>query len=196
MPLEKARNAHALSAQELEREADRLLRQLPRDPQCPTYTEAQLRRYRQTHHVMRLDSLAESMEATRPSQSFLDELHFLAAITPLNRRERICLRGWLHGWTQREIGQIWWRALDRTSQQTVSRLLRSALRKLLSARGLTFDQFSRRTIYRRPARPRNWRSVVCPFCSEVFAYGLGDGRYCSTACREQSTRRSRARRTI
>lgn len=175
-------------ADRLEGEADRLLQSLPRDPDCPTYTEAQLRRYRSAHQVLRLDSLTEYVETAQSAQPLLDELLFLAAVTPLERRERICLRGWLHGLTQREIGTAWLRSLDRSTQQTVSRLLRSALRKLLSAEGLTFAQFSRRILYRRPLRRRDWRSAVCPHCGEMFAFGLGAGRCCSTFCREQGRR--------
>lgn len=175
-------------AARLEQEADALLQSLPRDPDCPTYTEAQLQRYRYTHHVARLDSLIHSLETAYPGQSLLDEIAFLASITPMTRRERACLRGWLLGWTQREIGAKWQTLLPDVTRKNISRLLRSALRKCYLAEGLTFAQFSRRTLYRRPARRRPWRAAVCPYCDEPFAWGLGAGRYCSTFCREQARR--------
>jgi hypothetical protein len=179
--------AHQEAAR-LEQEADRLLQTLPRDPNCPTYTEAQMERRRHTHRVVRLERLVETDEVSRPPQSLLDELAFLASVTPLKRRERVCLRGWLLGWTQREIGAHWRKLLPDDARQNISRLLRSALRKCYRTDGLTFTQFSRHTIYRRPARHRLWRSAICPHCGETFAWGLGAGRYCSTACREQHRR--------
>lgn len=173
----------------LERQADALLMALPRDPDYPAFTEPQLARHSRGRCVVSTDALAEYLAADAP-QSQMDELAFLASITPLTRRERACLRGWMVGWTQQELRDRWNRLFGSEAahaappQQAISRLLRSALQKCYSAVGLTFAQFSRHALYRRPARRAAWRILRCPFCEEPFVAGLGDGRYCSTRCRE------------
>ncbi|HZP84442.1 MAG TPA: hypothetical protein VFB21_22600 [Chthonomonadaceae bacterium] len=175
----------------LEQQADALLRALPRDPDYPAFTEPQLARHSRGRCVVSTDALAEYLAASA-SQSPIDELAFLASITPLTRRERACLRGWMIGWTQRELRDRWHRLFGSRSacaaptQQMISRLLRSALQKCYSAVGLTFAQFSRHALYHRPARRAAWRIQRCLFCEEPFVAGLGDGRYCSTRCRESA----------
>jgi len=142
------------SEEALERAADALLCALPRDPDCPAYTEKQLARSERPYCVVSTEALAEVLIAPHTLQSVRDELLFLAAISPLTRLERLCLRGWVWGWTQREICINPPFCHDVRAQQAVSRALRAALIKCTGSLGLTFAQFSRHTVYRRPARRR------------------------------------------
>lgn len=195
----------------LEREADALLCALPHDPDCPTYTEPQLARRGRHCCLLSTGAWLDTL-AAGSAQSIQDELMFLAAIAPLSWRERACLRSWILGWTQREIGARWndpqevkeeRKRAARTrlhasevnlalppTQQAISRLLRRALDKCYEAIGVSFTQFSRRAVYRRPiTRQGTWRVLCCPFCCEVFVFGLGVDRYCSQSCREAARHR-------
>ncbi len=196
----------------MEQAADALLRALPRDPACPVFTETQLARRGRRCCAFSTDAWVELL-AGAPPQSALDELSFLAAVTPLSRQERACLQGWMRGWTQREICAHWTELAEKRedvrgksaggapamqhageaqtpTQQATSRLLRCALGKCRESVGLSFTQFSRHTLYRRPAGRRGtWRAAICPYCREEFVYGLGIGRYCSQSCREAARHR-------
>ncbi len=167
----------------LEREADRLLGLLPDDPNCPAVSEMQLMRSRREGRVCSLEAMDEAI-VCETEQDILDELCFLMSVTPLSARERTCLRGWMMGYPQRTFGQFYLETLPPCSQQTAARALMRGLLKCLSGCGLTFRQFSRHTVYRRPAHRERHRMSVCPRCNEEFCYGLGAGRFCCSQCRE------------
>lgn len=127
----------------LEEAADRLLRSLPRDPACPTYTERQISRRGKV--IVSLDEIADRV--TAPVQSLSDELRFLAAITPMHPTARTVLNLWTQGWTQTEIAHA-----CGMSQQRVSQRLRSALTACYDSTPLSFRRFSYHSIYRPPRR--------------------------------------------
>lgn len=175
--------------QTLEREADTLLQRMPRDPDCPIYTERQLARRARSRCVLSIEAVGDVFADAAPSQAALDELWFLASLTPLTRKERLCLRAWMLGWTQCETAARLAAIRQVLGQQEVSRALRCALRKCYDAVGLSFVQFSRHALYRRPShRKANWREQNCLFCKEAYVWGLGEGRYCSASCREAARR--------
>jgi len=168
--------------------ADRLLMALPRDPECQFYTEQQLIRRGQTRCVASTELLVEIL-AVKTVQAAADELLFLASMTPLEPLERVCLCGWIAGWTQQELC-LRFREAGIQRQQQISLLLRRAWRKCCGEGAPTFAQFSRHAIYRRPSRRRDAdRRVRCVRCQGDFVRGLGSGRYCSSYCQEQSLRR-------
>ncbi len=171
----------------LETEADRLLGLLPDDPDCPVVNEMQLMRTRREGRVCSFDGLEETA-VRETEQDALDELCFLMSVTPLSARERLCLRGWMQGYPQRKMGQFYLDGLPPCAQQTAARALMRGLLKCLSGCGLTFRQFSRHTVYRRPAHRERHRMSVCPRCGEEFYYGLGAGRFCCSQCREATKR--------
>ena len=165
----------------LEAGADALLRIAPPAAASPTYTEAQLERHGEGKRLPLDETLLECVEATQSLEDFLDDLRFLASLSPLSVAERIVLFAALEGDTQDEIAA---RMVPALSQQRVSRLLRSALRKLYEKWGLSFWQFSRHAIYRRPAkRKHTGRGLFCLRCGDWFPFGLGAGPYCSERCR-------------
>lgn len=180
----------------LEGVSDALLKEAGFDPDCPTYTETQMARRWLDHFAASADTLEEMLSAPQPPQTFLDELRFLMAVTPLSRSQRLCLCGWLQGWTQAEL-RTRWREVAPPKQQYISRMLRRALCLCYEARGLSFAQFSRHSVYRRPARRQEkWRTLICRACGEPYVAGLGAGCFCSTHCREaaQRTRKGRGNR--
>lgn len=176
-----------------ERIADALLRAHPRDPDCPFYSERQLARHgRDCMTVTRIcvERWGDLLESACPPQSARDELLFLAAITPLDARERTCLRAWILGWTQAEARTLWQDGFEGGSQQTVSRVLRSALCKCYDGAALTFAAFSRHTLYRRPAARRDrLRTRICAYCQETFVTVTRVGCYCSSGCEAASQHR-------
>lgn len=136
---------------DLERQADILLDSVPFDSACPTYAEWEMARKRrgrgEEHCLFSVNDVNEEfIIATRPPQSFREELVFLASLTQLSLRERICLHGWVEGWTQREMAS----EIGIRSQQMISRYVRSALWKCYEVSELSFAAFSRHTVYRRP----------------------------------------------
>jgi hypothetical protein len=177
-----------------EQAADALLRALPKDPDYPTYTDYQLSRHGQGICVASVETLPDARLSSHVDLSAWDELAFLASVTPLTRRERLCLRAWLLGWTQVEMAARWAR-LDcgLQTQQSISRALRSALLKCYDARAISFTQFSRRFLYHKPLpRRKSWRALVCRYCREEYVASTGVGRYCSLSCREAAQHRRAA----
>ena len=165
--------------QVLEEQADALLRRAGWDAQCPAYTEAQLARHGQGKRVPLEDGFLENVLAVMGRQEWLDEMRFLAGLACLSGAEHSVLMAALDGDTQEESRR---RFVPALSQQTISRLLRSALGKCY-ANDLSFSVFSRHAIYRRPARRRHMeRGGYCLRCGDWFPYGAGAGRYCSERC--------------
>ena len=173
---------------EAEAAADQLLSWLPDDPDCPFMSEFQLMRHRREGRIRSFEGMEESI-AGETGQDALDELRFLIAVTPLSARERACLRGWVLGCSQQETQRLWWNKIPPCSQQAISKALMRGLLKCFTGCELTFRQFCKHTVYRRPARRERQRMRVCPHCAEEFCYGLGAGRFCCTACGEAATRR-------
>ena len=172
----------------LERQVDALLRSLPPDPDYPAFTEEQLLRHGKGYCVADTNCWVEAMIPGGPSQTFLEELTFVASLTHLTRRERICLRGWMLGWTQKEMSDLWNSVVG--SQQEVSRILHTAVLKCFEVSELSFAHFSRHTIYRRPLRRNQGVPTrLCLYCHETFVRDLGCGRFCSISCREASRHR-------
>lgn len=167
----------------LEYAADALLRRGKTAPDYPAYTDERMARQSAIHHAAAVETIGETLIAP-VSQTLEDELCFLASVTPLSGAERLCLACWLRGWKQEEIRARWESLQDLATQQRVSRVLRSALRKCYASRIVTFAQFSRHSVYRRPARRwENWRIRACPYCGERHIASQGTGRYCSSFCR-------------
>lgn len=164
-----------------EAEADALLNSLPRDPDCPTYTEEQLAR--RGSRLVSVDSLADTV--TAPPPALCDELRFLLSVCNLPLMQRLCLRLWIQGYSQEDIARR-----SGLSQQSISLRLRRALKKCYDNAPLSFRRFSQHTIYRAPARARNAMILrPCLYCGERFPLGCGCGRYCSTPCRESARRK-------
>lgn len=165
----------------LEAAADALLRTVPPDCERPFYTERRLaQKELRMVHIAQVDGLADMERA--PSQSFREEVRFLAAVSRLDDALRICLLLWVDGWRQQDIAT----AL-RISQQGVSRRLQAALRICYSALPLSFRHFSHRSLYRTPAHARQvgWTGS-CAHCGEPFMSRGREARFCSSACRSDS----------
>ena len=137
---------------ELERMADNLLRGAGEDEAYPAYTDAQLARHGRGVRLPLQEEHLALAAATQTRQDFLNDLKFMAGLTALTRAERRVLDAWIQGQSQNEIVAQWPCGLGRVQQQQVSRLLRKALEKCYALWELSFTQFSRHTIYRRPAR--------------------------------------------
>lgn len=160
---------------ELEQAADALLSGTEHDPEQPVYTERTLRR-REPPLRVSVDRIAH-LESIR-GQSLRDELRFLAAVTPLTRVEKACFSEWVDGWSQREIAHRL-----RLPQQTVCRLLHSALTQCYDSTPLSFDAFCKRSIYRPPSHElRRFKRRVCKGCGEEFAARSRRGVFCSLEC--------------
>ncbi len=184
----------AAEEEALEQEADTLLRSLPRDGVYPAYTEAQLARKHDGygHCVISTEALVEFLANSRPAQSTLDELAFLASLTELNRPERLCLQGWLLGCTQEEVCRRWAHELPGYRQQAISRHLRSALTKCYACVDVSFWLFSRHALYRRPIRRHvGWWRAFCPACKQAFVRAPRADAYCSADCRRMARREKR-----
>lgn len=138
----------------LEMEADAILRQHPKDPVYPAYTEHQLSRHGENHLQGSVDAMDGMLPAARVGLSAADEILFLMSVTNLSRRERICLRAWILGYNQKETGVLCGDTNRVFTQQSVYRWLRSALLKIYDARGISFHAFSRRATYRPPFHRR------------------------------------------
>ena len=185
--------ARYIEQETLEREADALLRAIPADPECPTYTEEQLLRPdrggRFGRTSVQFEMMEEAIPAPRATQSWKEELEFLASIAHLTLHERSCLQSWMLGLTQDEIGD----RMGLRHQQTVSLTLRSAARKCYEeGLGVSFSQFSTHPAYRKPIHRKGFSGGrVCRNCEEPFAHFFGSGVCCSTGCREMMTRRRR-----
>lgn len=166
----------------LEDAADALLRQAPKDPERPSYTERQLAR--RAYRTVSIERLVET--AALPPQSLRDELRFLASVSRMGRETRRYLRLWLDGWAQSEIAEG-----CKVTVQNVSRMLRRALRICYDAEPLSFRQFSHHTVYkkRRARGPMIVRR--CVHCEEEFSLEAGQGRYCSDRCRRAARRARR-----
>ena len=175
---------------DLEAVANKLLAKAKPSEEYPIYTELQLLRSGEgkiaTSASHGFDA-TEIVEAKAP-QNFTEELLFLIQVTELTRVERCVLRGWLQGWTQEQIRRAFPQEAGRYSQQHLSRLLREALVKCYSS-GVSFDDFSKHTIYRKPGGRKgpHYRMMTCRGCGCEFVFGLGAGRfYCSKTCYEAS----------
>ncbi|HSV74254.1 MAG TPA: sigma factor-like helix-turn-helix DNA-binding protein [Chthonomonadales bacterium] len=116
----------------------------------------------------------EALERARAPlcQTDRDEMLFLLSVTPLPRLHRLCARLWADRWTQREIA-----AVVGCSQQRVSQVLRQALAACLDSLPVSFESFSRHSVYRPPLRvpPRERR---CTRCGEAFDARTTRGRLC------------------
>lgn len=164
--------------------ANEMLRQAEHHPAHPAQAEPQLARRVAGRCVVRLDSITEHFVSQRPSQSSLDELKLLIALTPLNQRERFFLRGWMLGWSHSETAARWMDHFDSDGRFTVCRVLKQAMEKCQDNAELSFDAISRHAIYRRPSHRREtWGTTICRHCKEPYLRGFGDGPYCSTGCR-------------
>ena len=139
---------------ELEAQADSLLKSATPSENYPAYTEFQLARHGEGIRLPFQDEFVDSAAATQTRQDFLNDLHFMARLTALTRVERWVLCRWMNDFSQGEIIAQWPRNFGPVHQQRISRLLKKALRKCYAAWELSFTQFSRHTIYRRPARNR------------------------------------------
>ena len=167
----------------LEMAADALLNAQPKDPAYPAYTERQLARHGEGFMMGSVEAMETMLAAVRPTQTALDELKFLITVTSLSRREKICLRAWILGWTQKELSDHWAKFTRMVSQQSISRWLRTALLKCYDASGIGFHIFSHHAVYRAPMKRREVPRVrICPYCHEIYPFGLGTGRYCSPGC--------------
>jgi len=155
---------------QLEQEADALLERAGDGRGRDWRTERQLARAGETS--LRLGSEALEALCAAPCRTDREEIRFLLAVTPLPRMDRLCARLWADRWTQREIAE----ALG-CSQQRVSQVLRRALAACLESLPVSFEQFSRRSIYRPPSRvtPRERR---CARCGEAFDARTTRGRLC------------------
>ena len=140
---------------ELEAQADSLLKSAPPSANYPAYTEFQLARHGEGIRLPFQDEFVDTAAAMQTRQDFLSDLHFMAGLTPLTRMERYVLDAWMGDLSQGEIIAQWPRVFGPVQQQRVSRLLKKALQKCHAAWDLSFTQFSRHTIYRRPARNRD-----------------------------------------
>ncbi len=172
-----------------ERIADEMLRAAPSDPVRPVHTEHQLNRQVQSRCVLRIDAIADRMVSERPSQTAMDELKFLMKLTPLTKRERFFMRGWVLGWTQVETAARWWEQFGPDGRYTVSRVLRGAVLKCSENAPVCFSAISRHAVYRRPShRSETWRMISCAYCKEPFIRSFGVGPYCSVGCHEAAGR--------
>jgi hypothetical protein len=173
-----------------EQEADTWLRSVARDTTYPAYTEKQLARKGQGRCVLDVEDIQETILATGPVVSAQEEIRFLMTLTALTAQERCVVEGWLSGWTQTEMQSQWAEALGHIGQQTISKILRRSLRKLLDVHSVSFSAFSRHSLYRRPTRRRvAWKERCCRGCGEPYVQGMGEGFYCSQFCREAKRRR-------
>ncbi|MCL5283723.1 MAG: hypothetical protein M1330_03295 [Armatimonadetes bacterium] len=161
---------------ELEQKADDLLRSERREGDSPVYTEKQLaRRGRAAIPVEQIEDWVADERRMR-----YDELRFMLATSRLSGADRLCVDLWLDGYTQHEVAEVMG-----VKQQAVSRRLRQALKRLWEEGALSFWEFSRRVIYRRPVHSHKYCiSRICRRCGEEFLVGLGCGIYCSDRCRE------------
>ena len=160
----------------LEQEADRLLRVAPPNPERPVYTERQLARHG-ARYVRVRDLRCSSIGIDADTR---DEIRFLANISRLEPFGRTCIRLWIDGWTQQEMSRTMG-----ISQGEVSRQLRDALRACYDHTPITFREFSKHTIYRKPSHGR--KSPLprkCLYCGEAFLMFTGEGRYCSSSCQQ------------
>jgi hypothetical protein len=165
--------------------ADEILSAAQCDPVRPVRTERQMARLIQGRHVIRIDAIAEAVVSERPSQSTLDELKFLIKLTPLTKRERFFLRGWMLGWTQIESSTRWLEQFGPEGRYTVCRVLKDAIGKCSENSQLSFDAISRHAVYRNPShRSETWHMTTCKYCKEPFIRGFGDGAYCNAGCRD------------
>ncbi len=174
---------------QLEEKADALLLPVEETDEYPAYTEFQLKRHGEGH-LTRVDLTDEErpLPVSEQRQSLEEELLFLISVTQLRRVERCLLRGWLSGWTQEQMRRVFPTEAGRFSQQHLSRLLREAIVKCYSS-GLLFKDYSRHTVYRKPARKPGvtLKMMTCRGCGHEFVFGLGAGRfYCSKMCFEAS----------
>ena len=161
----------------LEMAADYLLREAPRDPDRPTYTEQQLSR--NWRRMLRIDALVG--RKGNPSQTMRDEMRFLMSVSRMDPEHRRCLRLWVDGWTQEEIARAY-----NVSQQIVSYRLKRALKSCYSAAPISFRRFSQHTTYRK-RRIRTTAGIRrCVHCGEQFLQALGCDRYCSPDCESRA----------
>lgn len=165
----------------LEEAADELLADLPPDLEQPVYTEVQLNRHGPRLKVS-VDRIAHL--GSIHSESFRDELRFLASVSDLSPMERICFGLWADGWSQAEIALKMHRC-----QQYVCRLLHRALLRCYDSSPLSFSAFCRHSVYRPPARRRTAPLArLCDGCGEVFDGRASQGRYCSSKCAQTGER--------
>lgn len=140
-----------------EKEANVLLSQTPRDPEYPAYSEREMARKRWRHYITLDPAWMASWVDARPPQGLTDEIWFLAALSDLTHKERLCLRLWLDGWTRQEIFQVFGRTLEARAQKNIYYTVRKALLKCYDTRTVSFSAFSHHTLYRRPARSQGVR---------------------------------------
>ena len=170
----KTRNVAHAKEQLLEERADKLIADSSSSGVYPATTE--LRLSRRGRHAP-LDRLPFEIE-DKVNPSVRDELVFLASVSVISRIDRICFRLWVDGCTQTEMAH----KLN-VCQQAIQRRLRRALLACYDNLPVSFREFSRHTIYRKPSgRGMGFVQRRCRRCEEPFPLGLGFGVYCSSAC--------------
>jgi hypothetical protein len=172
---------------DLEEAADRLLRDAPRDPERPAYTERHL--VRRTRLDAPIEALAETIAP--PGRSLREELIFLLSVSRIDQDSRRCLRLWVDGWSQFEIAE----AIG-ASQQRVSQRLRFALAACYDASPISFERFSEHAIYHAPRHGDRRNGLLrCARCGDVIDTTRVRGR-CCPACRAALANQRPARRVM
>lgn len=157
----------------LEAAADAMLMALPPDPAHPYTTSALLaRRVRDHAGPPPMDE-----PAGRAGPDAERSLRFMMDTTRLNPAERVCTEMWIDGFSQAEMG----RRLGVT-QQRASKVLRGALCRVLRQGAPSFEEFSRRCVYRRPHHGLAGLRRPCRACGDAVPATVRS-IYCSDACR-------------
>jgi hypothetical protein len=117
-------------------------------------------------------------ECSVAPQSLREELLFLSSVSGLAGPPLRHLRAWIDGYSQCDIA-----AATGLTQQRVSQQLRIALFRCYDMHPVSFREFSRRTIYRKPHRqPSVGMYRTCRVCSEPYLLTLGEQGCCSSRC--------------
>ena len=178
----------------LEAEADEWLKKAPRSGEYPAYTDAQLVRHGEGKVSSR--SLEEMQEGGEFLQShatpdYREELDFLIRVSKLTPLEASLVTHWLSGSPLNHFRECQPEIAQRFSRQHLARLRFGALKRVLEG-GLTFEQFSRHAVYRKPPQKR-LPSIIkaCRTCRREFRLSSGLRRvFCSEECRLTARRRS------
>jgi len=157
----------------LEEAADSLLMALPPDHSRPFTTSRQLDRRVRDHKGPPPMDEPTGRAGTDAERS----LRFMMETTRLNPAERVCMEMWIDGYSQAEMG----RRLAVT-QQRVSKVLRGALCRALRQGAPSFEEFSRRCIYRRPHHGIPGLRRACRTCGDAVPTTVRS-IFCSEACR-------------